>query len=44
VPNIPALRDPKQDVATQRENMIAPAEPKRRDPKSCNVSTAGGTL
>jgi hypothetical protein len=35
VPKMPALRDPKQDVATQREKRIAPVGPKRRDPKSC---------
>ena len=34
VPKMPALRDPKQDVATQREKIMAPVGPKRREPKS----------
>jgi hypothetical protein len=34
VPKMPALREPKQDVATQREKMIAPVGPNKWDPKS----------
>ena len=34
VPNNPALRPPKHDVATQRLKIIAPVVPNNRDPKS----------